>query len=85
MNEFDLIDDPEIGEQFYKKGYQDGLKKASELFREVLLDTLIAQFQSIPNEITDKIHAIDNSNVLKELIIQTLSCPDIEYFKEKLL
>jgi hypothetical protein len=85
MNDFDLIN-PEAGKQLYERGYQDGLKKgASRLFEEILLDTLIAQFQSVPNEIVDKIYAIDDSTILKELIVKTLSCSDIECFKEKIL
>jgi len=52
--------------------------------QEMLISILIERFGVIPSEIMAQILAIKEWEVLKNLPIQALRCPDVASFKKKL-
>lgn len=91
MLNFDLMDTL-AGKQIYEMGHQKGrddgrdeehqerLKDAQEM----LIGILIERFDVVPSEVIKQIRALKQWEVLKNLPIQALRCPDMTSFKKKL-
>jgi len=87
MLKFDLMSTL-AGKQIYDMGHQKGHDEAHEEglrdAQEMLIGILMARFDVVPSEVIDKIRVIKQREVLKNLPIQALQCPDMTSFKKKL-
>jgi hypothetical protein len=83
MLNFDLMDTL-AGQQIYDMGHEKGLDEGYLVGQEMLIGILKERFGVVPSEIVAQIRAIKQSEVLKNLPIQALRCPDVGSFKEKL-
>jgi len=50
----------------------------------MIIEALKERFGAVSTEVSDRIHALDQQEELKELFRQALRCPDLNSFKEML-
>jgi sigma54-dependent transcription regulator len=84
MLNFDLMDSV-AGRQLFEMGQQDVREKWLENAKETVLKVLDARFGVIPDDITDKIRAINYLEVLNNLHEEALRCFDLQNFEKRLL
>ncbi|MDM8560499.1 DUF2887 domain-containing protein [Candidatus Parabeggiatoa sp. HSG14] len=83
MLNFDLMDTV-AGQQIYDMGHEKGVDEGYLGAQEMLIGILKERFGVVPSEIMAQIRAIKQWDVLKNLPIQALRCPDVGSFKKKL-
>ena len=89
MLNFDLMDTL-AGRQVYDMGHDKGLQKGVQkglinAEQEMIIEALKERFGPVSTEVSDRIHALDQQEVLKELFRQALRCPDLNSFRKMLL
>jgi len=83
MLNFDLMNTL-AGRQVYDMGLQKGLQKLINTEQEMIIEALKERFGAVSTEVSDRIHALEQQEELKELFRQALRCPDLNSFKETL-
>jgi len=83
MLNFDLMDTL-AGRQVYDMGHDKGVQKLINAEQKMIIEALKEQFGAVSTEVSDRIHALDQQEELKELFRQALRCPDLNSFKEML-
>ena len=83
MLNFDLMETV-AGQQIYDMGRDEGLDEGYLGAQKMLIGILKERFGVIPSEIMAQIRAIKQWEMLENLPIQALRCPDVASFKKKL-
>jgi len=87
MLNFDLMNTL-AGRQVYDMGHDKGLEKGIQKLinaeQEMIIEALKERFGAVSTEVSDRIHALEQQEVLKELFRQALRCPDLNSFRKML-
>ena len=83
MLNFDLMDSV-AGKQLFDMGHREGVNEGLQNIRNMILKVLDVRFGVIPDDITDKIRAINHLDVLNNLFEEALQCFDLQNFEKRL-